>query len=475
MIRQSWGACLLVLLSAAMTKGDDSVVYFRSDAGTTNSAAQALPDDLAAPGVIVWRQPLAKGHSTPTVYRDAIYLTTFTEDKQLNTVALDRRTGAVRWTQTAPAKRLEEYHPTGSPATCTVACDGERVYSFFGSYGLLCYDLTGKLLWSRELGPFQDEFGSGSSPILVDGKLLLNEDHDVDSFLLCVDAATGKTLWQTRRDGFTRSYATPVVSEFNGQKQVLVAGALQFVSYDLATGKQLWSLDGLARIVNTTPYVERGVIYIATWSPGGDTGARIAMEPWETALKLWDKDGDQKLTRTETDNKEVLDRFYRIDLNQDTKLDEAEWKKYAKVFELAKNSIMAVRPPRPGDDKPEVLWQYEKGIPYVASPLVYREVTYLVKDGGIITTLDANSGKLLKQARGRGTGNYYSSPVAADGKVFLVSEAGVMTALTAQGKWEVLSSYDFGERTVATPTVVDGQIYVRTEAAIYCLAKPRGP
>lgn len=179
-----------------------------------------------------------------------------------------------------------------------------------------------------------------------------------------------------------------------------------------------------------------------------------------------------KLSREETDNKDVLDRFFRIDLDQNQTLDQFEWNKYAKVFELARNSIMAVRPVDPARaEAPQVVWQYDKGIPYVPSPLVYRDVVYLVKDGGIVTTLNPQTGKVLKQARARGTGSYYASPVAGDGKVYLVSEGGVISVLKAAGEWSAISSRDLAERTVATPAIVDGRIYVRTEAALYCFGK----
>ncbi|MCE9603709.1 MAG: PQQ-binding-like beta-propeller repeat protein [Planctomycetia bacterium] len=469
---------IIVLFAASFAQAAEPAAYFRADAGV---AADSKPlvekfDD----STLLWRQPLAPGHSTPCVCGDSIFLTTF-ENKELATVALDRRTGKPRWRQVAPARELETFHPTGSPAAATAACDGRRVFTFFGSYGLLCYDLDGKLLWSKPMGPFQDEFGSGSSPILVDGKLILNEDHDRDSFLLAVDPATGDTIWKTAREGFTRSYATPVVWTLGGRRQLIVAGALQLVAYDVETGRQLWSMDGMARIVNTTPAIDGEMLYVATWSPGGDTDARIGMESWESATKQWDKNADGRLARDEVSNPEVLDRFFRIDLNQDRGLDEGEWKKYARVFELAKNSIQVFRPttsasePSADVKKMEVVWQYQKGLPYVPSPLVYRKVVYLVKDGGILTTLDAANGKLLKTGRLPGAGNYMASPIAGDGKVYLLSERGSLNVLAAGGKWDILSTHDFAERTVASPVIADDRIYIRTEQAVYCLGAKTSP
>jgi len=466
-------ASLLALVAffvAPAVAAAQSASYFRSDGGVSE-ARTALPEQLDQPSCLAWRQPLDSGHSTPCVVGDRAFVTTF-DGKQLATAALNLADGNVLWKQVAPATRIEVYHPTGSPAVATPASDGRHVFVFFGSYGLLCYDLEGKLVWSRPLGPFQDEFGSGSSPIVAHGKLLINEDHDIDSYLMALDPDSGRTLWKTARDGFTRSYSTPVIWSPGGRPQAVVAGALELAGYDLASGRQLWRMEGLARIVNPTPIVDGDRMYVATWSPGGDTGARIAMEPWTYALEQWDRDHNGKLTHAEVDNKDVLDRFYRIDLNQDKALDQAEWTKYAAIFERAQNSLVAVEPPAEEGKTPRALWRYSKGLPYVSSPLEYQGVLYLVKDGGIVSSLDPLSGKLIKQGRARGAGGYYASPIAGDGKVYLVSEAGVISVLKAAGHWQVLASHDLGERTMATPVIAGPRVLVRTEKALYCFRLP---
>ena len=163
---------LTVLLSAAAVAADLPAVYFRSDSGQGSGGA-ALPERLDADACQLWRCPLAPGHSTPCLYGDRLFVTTYQRDgDQLSTVAIDRTSGQVLWQQVAPRRDIEPYHQAGSPAAASPACDGERVYVFFGSYGLLTYDLSGKPVWSRSMGPFQDEFGSASSPIVVDDLLI---------------------------------------------------------------------------------------------------------------------------------------------------------------------------------------------------------------------------------------------------------------------------------------------------------------
>jgi outer membrane protein assembly factor BamB len=276
----------------------------------------------------------------------------------------------------------------------------------------------------------------------------------------------GETVWETPREGFTRSYATPVVWDAGGRKELIVAGSLQLVSYDAETGQQLWARDGFARIVNTTPTPAGDVLYIATWSPGGDTDARIAMETWDAALGMWDASKDGLLQNAELPEGEVRSRFFRIDLSGDETLDKAEWEKYAAIFERAQNTMAALRPA--AGTPPSIVWEYKRGLPYVASPLVYRNQVVLVKDGGIVTVLDAADGSLLKQARSRGEGNYYASPVAADGKIYVSSGNGVVTVFRQGKKLEIIGSHDFQERIAATPMLADGRVYLRTAKGLYC-------
>jgi outer membrane protein assembly factor BamB len=234
----------------------------------------------------------------------------------------------------------------------------------------------------------------------------------------------------------------------------------------------LWWVEGISRIVDCTPCYANGLVYLATWTPGGDDENRIRMEPFAEALMKYDQNSDQLLGEEELPEGEVRTRFYRMDINQDGYLDRREWEKYAQVFERAKNVALAVDPRGQGDlSNTGIVWQYRRSLPTVPSSVVYQDVFYMVKDGGIITSLDALTGEPLKQGRAAGPGNYYASLVAGDGKVYLCSERGVVTVLRVGRPWEILSSHDFGERIMATPTIRDGHIYLRTEKALYCFRK----
>ena len=461
---------LICVLSSAGRAAESEAKYFRSDAGLAVASLGGLPAQFDAPGALRWRVPLDPGHSTPIVSGGRIFLTTWqAESHELAVLALDEKTGRTLWRNAITVARAEQTHPIGSPATATPACGGRRVYAFFGSYGLIAFDLDGHKLWEFKAGPFRDEYGAGSSPIVHDGKVILNQDHDIDSFLLAVDAATGRPVWKTPRPDAVRSYSTPAVWSRNGHPELLVAGALELAGYDPADGKKLWWVNGLARIVIPTPMTAGGTVYMASWAPGGDSAQRIAFDPWPAALAKWDTNHDGKLSRAEIKDPQVLERFFRMDLNQDGVLDEAEWERHAAVFRRAQNSLLAIQPSGTGElPETAIQWKHTRGAPYVSTPVIDRGIIYMVKEGGLVTKLDLATHQLLQEERLPGFGNYFASPLAGDGKVYFASEPGTVSVLASQPEWKVVSSHDLHEQIYATPAFGPGCLYVRTEKALYC-------
>lgn len=481
--RHSLAVLLLTTLAVGALPALDALAgapeanWFRRDGGVAASDTASLPRQLDQPESLRWKRELPPGISSPCVSGDRVFLTTWDADaRELATVALSLEDGSVIWREVAPTTTIEEFHQTGSPASCTPAADGERVYSFFGSYGLLCYSRDGDLLWKRELGPFQDEFGASSSPVLVGDLVVLNEDHDVDSFLIALDRRTGRTVWKTPRPGFTRSYSTPVVWQHHGRTELVVAGALQLTGYAPETGERRWTIDGLARIVNTTPVVDGDTLYVASWAPGGDAPGgedRIGMEPWADAAKQFDTNSDGEIAKTELPEGPVLTRFFRIDLDQNGRLNQKEWEAHARVFEQARNQLMAIRPRADGTVSQScIAWTWHRGLPSVPSPLAYRDEVYLLRNAGIFTSLNAKTGERQRQARVPGRGNYYASPVAGNGLVYVASERGVVSVLEAGPQWKTVSTHDFEERILATPALHKGRVILRTDAAVYCFGQP---
>jgi len=382
---------------------------------------------------------------------------------------LKEQTGEQLWRATLVPATIEQTHPLGNPATATVACDGERVFAFFGSAGLFCFDLEGRKLWQQKMGPFRDEYGAGSSPILVGNAVVLNQDHDTDSFLAAFDRTTGQLLWKVPRPDAVRSYSTPTLWTENGRTELLVAGALRLTAYAPEDGKALWWINGLARIVIPTPIASGPMVYMASWAPGGDSGKRITLPPWDAALAKWDSNHDGKLSKEEIDDHEVLDRFFRMDVNQDGTLDQKEWDKHAAIFQRAQNAILAIKPNASGElSDTAVVWKHSRGVPYVSTPVLAQGIIWMVKEGGIVTRLDAASVELLQEERVPGFGNYFSSPVAGDSKVYFASEPGTVSIVAAEKQWRLISSRDFHEKIYATPCLKGDRLFLRTEKALYC-------
>ncbi|MBN2321520.1 MAG: PQQ-binding-like beta-propeller repeat protein [Acidobacteria bacterium] len=468
-------AWLLIPGDAAVLIAEENPYYFRSDGGVVSLEAGSLPERLSSSEGLRWRTAIDSGHSTPAFCSGRIFLTTYnTASEELATMALAADTGRILWKRIAPASGIEEYsRDTGSAAQATPACDEERIYVFFGSYGLICYDHRGTLLWEKRMGPFQDEYGSASSPVLIDDKIIILQDHDVDSFLMALDRKTGKVLWKSERQDATRSYSTPAVWTRNGRKELLVAGSRELAGYDPSDGKRLWWIHGLARIVIPTPVPAGDLVYMGSWTPGGDSSLLIRMEPWSEALRKRDANNDGRLTRNEVTDKIMNDRFFPIDLDQDGELIQAEWERYADIFAHSQNGVLAIKPSGAGGEQiaSAVIWKSVRGAPYVATPLLDRGILWTVRDGGIVTRFSAADGKILEMKRLTDVGNFYASPVSAGGRVYIAGRSGVVTVIANDPEWRVLYTHDFEEGIYATPLIAEGCLFIRTEKALYCFGK----
>lgn len=444
---------------------------FRGPNGAGVSPSKGLPERFDAHTNLVWRTPLPPGHSSPVLTDDRIFVTAF-EGRTLLTICLDRSTGKVLWRREAPRPREEPFQPTNGPASPSPVTDGSNVYVFFGDFGLLSYGPDGNERWRLPLGPFNNANGHGSSPILAEGKLVLICDQDTDSYLLAVDPASGRVLWKTARPEYTRGYATPAVYHpKTGPAELIVPGSFEVASYLLETGKKLWWVRGMAWQLKSVPVIDRDRIYVNGWEIGGDQPQRGKIPEFAAVLAQYDKDRDGKLSRRELPSGYSPAWWGENDLNQDGYIDEREWQFY-QTRSAADNCLVAIRAGGRGDvTKSRVLWRYRKALPNTASPLLYRGVLYLIRDG-IFTSLNPENGEVYKQARLTGAlGNYWSSPIAADGRIFVVSEEGKVVVLRADAQWEILAIDNLDEDTFATPAILDGRIYVRTHAALYCFAK----
>jgi outer membrane protein assembly factor BamB len=464
--------CLAALLAVASDAvcAEASWPQFRGPNGAGLPAEdRPLPAEIGPEKNVRWKIDVAGGHSSPIVYGDQLYMTADREGKLL-TIALDRHTGGTVWEAECPYDALEPIHRIGSHAQSTPATDGERVVSFFGSSGLVCYDSAGQPVWTHRMGKFKNDFGAGSSPILVDDRVILCQDHDTDSFLAAYDKRSGELLWKTDRSDIARNYCTPVVWAVDGRKQIVVAATLRVIGYDFETGRPLWTVRGVSRTVCSTPAVGGdGILYVAGWSAGGEAEDRIHVEPFAEAAAAYDKNGDGSLAEEELPEGPIRQRYPQVDRDKNGGISQEEYDYFRNLFDQSRNVVMAIRPGGSGDiTESHVVWESTRHVPFCASLLYDRGHIFTVKDGGIFCSLDAASGKILKTGRLHGTKNYYASPVAGDGKLYLVDEQGELSVVSSEGRWQLLSSADFGENVYATPAIVDGRIYLRTVGHLYC-------
>ena len=222
----------------------------------------------------------------------------------------------------------------------------------------------------------------------------------------------------------------------------------------------------MARVINMTPVVgDDGSLYIVNSGGGGGALLRSCKE----LLATDDANGNGKLEPGELPKSTVKSFFDQFDRDRSGALDETEYESIREILARCRDVAMAIRPGGRGDvTDSHVLWTGSRSIPRNASPLVYKGILYMVKDGGILTSLDAKTGRVVKQGRLSGTGKYFSSPVLGDGKIYLLSDRGELSVVSAEPKWRQIGQADFEEDVYATPAIADGRLYIRTVGHLYC-------
>lgn len=340
-------------------------------------------------------------------------------------MALSTEDGSELWRQTARTAAPHEAHYIDSSwASASPLTDGERVYAHFGSNGTYAYTMDGEKVWEVDLGDMttRNAFGEGASPALHDGKLVVPWDHEGDSFLVVLDAATGEEIWRVERPGEPTSWATPTLVEVAGKTQIVLPGTGKSRGYDLATGEELWSISGMTTNIIPSPPVEDGVAYLAS----GFRGNKLqAVDLAKAKGELFDGSEEGR--------------------------EEGEAKSDA------------------------VLWSRDRDTPYVPSlVLAEGQVCFLKHFKNIWTCVDAKTGEDVYQTRIEPLDNVWSSPVAADGKIYVLSREGKTAVLKAEGEYELLATNELDDRFDATPVLVGDRIYLRGRQHLYAIAEKDG-
>ena len=469
-------ASSLVIGFVALSAQDAGSAYWPQFRGPNGSgfAADAKPPTKIGPHEgVVWSVAVPWSPSSPCVWGERIFVTTFAEPN-FEVRCYERATGTLRWTRAFTLEQVEEFHRSdGSPAASTPATDGQRVVSYCGSFGLVCHDFEGKELWRRPLPAAESygQYGSGASPIIVGRAVVLNRDQYRYSSLLALDLASGALLWETSRPEAGGSFGSPAHWRNQGVDEIVLGASARLKGYDLRTGAERWVVEGITGLVCTTPVIAGDRLIFGGWS---NAVADSAVPPWDQFLKTYNKNGDDEVTPDEIPI-ERRDYWRGVDANRDGKYTQEDWEIRKARNARAENLLIAVTPGGAGDiSASHVAWKYWQGLPYVPSPLFYDGRIYFVRDGGLMSSLDPQTGAPhYAQERLTGAlGSYYASPVAADGRIYLASLLGKVTVVKAGGdKPEILHQADFGERILATPALVGERLYLRTTTKLWAFGR----
>jgi outer membrane protein assembly factor BamB len=458
--------CALASLTTIAAAGDGQWAQFRGPNGSGVGSASGYPTEFSSSKNVIWKKAVPWGQSSPVVAGARLYLTA-TETDRLLTICIDAKTGNELWKREIKRARSHKIYSANDPASPTPVADENGVVVFFPDFGLTAYTPEGKDRWALPLGPFKNFYGMAASPILAGDLLVLVCDQQSGSFILAVDRKTGRQRWKTDRPAATVGWATPMVFRpSQGPAQLIVLGSTRLDSYHLDTGEPRWWMPVGSMGALGTPVATGDTLLVSTLSTN---------EPWmitfEAALAKYDKDHDGRISRQEfSADKELGEHFGWIDADNDNFLTAQEWN-LARSMGMGEYGAAAIRPGKAqGKLQPEaVAWRFKKNLPFIPAPLVYQDVYYMVRDGGIVTSLDPATGRLRKEGRSpEALGEYYASPVAADNKVFLASVEGKVTVLKSGAEWQVLGVNDLGDEIRATPALSDGRIYIRTRTSLYC-------
>jgi len=473
---------------------------FRGLNGSGVSVSTGLPEVFGPEKNVVWKTPLPPGHSSPVLTRDRVFVTAYAEEKavggqqsaagtkgsagekkhKLLVICLERQTGKLLWQREVPRTREGRLQNVNNPASPSPVTDGTNVYVFFQEFGLVSFDGAGKERWRLPLGPFNMFYGFGASPILVDDKVILPVDQDSpSSYLIAVDKTSGRVRWKVERPVVISGYSTPIIYQpKQGPKQVVIPESFQLSAYSVADGKRVWWVRGLACEMKSIASSDGEYVYINGWGfPQNQPGEQISTIPLEEAWARYDKNNDKLIAKSEVTGAEKMDKMLRaafeaFDMDRDEKLNAKDWEVFRGMM-ASENGLLAIKLGGQGDQTASAIrWRYQRPVPQVPSTLLYKGVLYMVNDSGIMLSFDPATGSVIKQGRLTGAiDKYFSSPVAADGKVFLIGQGGQVSVLKAAGDWEVLAVNELDDEVFATPAIADGRIYIRTRSALYSFGK----
>lgn len=444
-IRLTLALCAAVTLAGAAFAAPTSPAQwpqFRGIDGAGVADGSPLPVTWSKTENVLWHVPVpGKGWSSPVVWGNRIYLTTAipagtvekpwipekmedngkgyptTAAQRWTLLCVDLKSGRKLWQREAHAAVPDWLtHPKGSHASETPVTDGKRIYTVFGSVGLFCYSMEGKPLWSRRWGksPMLFNWGTAIGPAVVGNRVFVVNDNEAGSWLLCLDAATGKEQWKLDR-AEKSNWCNPLIWRHGDVTELVTSGSKVVRSYDLA-GKLLWELKGMSYATIPSPFVYHDRLYIASGHASGPTTPIYCIKPGAS--------GDISLKAGEAGNASVQ-------------------------------------------------WCDPKAGPYVPTPIAYGDHVYSLRDSGVLQCHEESTGKQLYRQRLASGMPITASPVAGNGKIYCLGEKGNMVVVQAGAEFKVLARNTLEEDTLATPAIADGTLLIRTLGGLYRIGAAR--
>ena len=442
-------ALVVVVISARLpaagaADNDNNWPQFRGAHSWGIPAAEAanLPDTWSTTDNVRWKTDVpGRGWSSPVVWGNKVFLTTVINSgaseapkkglyfggerpkppetpHQWKVYCLDVNTGNILWDKVAHEGPPESsIHIKNSYASETPVTDGKRLYVYFGNLGVYCYDLDGKELWQQKWTPHKTRFGWGTaaSPALYKDRLYIVNDNEEESFLVCLDAATGEQVWRVERDEKS-NWATPFVWENELRTEIITPGTGKVRSYDL-NGNLLYEFGGMSSITIAVPYAKDGLLYVSSGYVMDKKKPLLAIKPGAS--------GDISLADDQTSNEFVV-------------------------------------------------WCQKDGAPYNPTSIIYKGLLYVLLDRGFMACYDARTGEMIYDKQRLPEGKAFTaSPWAYDDKVFCANEDGKTFVIKAGRTFEILHTNDLAEddMCMATPAIVGDKVLLRTAARLYCLEK----
>ena len=446
-------ACLTLLALAGPAAGQQQWPKFRGPAAGAVPDDPNLPEQWSETENVVWKTAIpGLGWSSPVVWDDHVFLTSavsagqeevpvpglYDEHDHISANAthrwmvydIDAETGAIRWERELHRELPQlRRHIKNSYASETPVTDGELLYVYFGNLGLVAaLDMEGTEMWRKEIGVFNTliELGTAASPALHGDRLYIVNDNTTASFMIALDKRTGEEIWRVSRDERGNNWSTPVVWENRVRTEIVTVGSDGVRGYDL-DGNLLWELTGMSNLTTPSPFVAEDLVYISSGYPGGPLRPVYAIHPGASGdLSIWADD----------------------------------------------TSTWSTRFPGNRASSEYIAWAYPLLGTYNTSALVYRGIYYTLLDRGLLLAHNARTGEeIYGRQRIRVGSGFTASPWGYNGKVFILSEAGDTYVIKAGPEFEVLATNSLNEMTLATPAVVRGSLFIRTQSSLYRIAR----